>query len=35
MLKDGDEQEGLTMTKTIHGRIHGKTIELDQDLGGG
>ena len=21
------------MTKTIHGRIHGKTIELDEDLG--
>lgn len=21
------------MTKTIHGRIHGKTIELDVDLG--
>jgi hypothetical protein len=21
------------MTKTIHGKIHGKTIELDQDLG--
>jgi len=21
------------MTKTIHGRVHGKTIELDDDLG--
>ncbi len=21
------------MTKTLHGRIHGKTIELDEDLG--
>ena len=21
------------MTKTLHGRVHGKTIELDQDLG--
>ena len=21
------------MTKSIHGRIHGKTIELDEDLG--
>jgi hypothetical protein len=21
------------MTKTIHGRVHGKTIELDEDLG--
>ncbi len=21
------------MTKTIHGKVHGKTIELDQDLG--
>jgi len=21
------------MTKTIHGKIHGKTIELDEDLG--
>ncbi len=21
------------MTKTIHGRAHGKTIELDEDLG--
>jgi hypothetical protein len=23
------------MTKTIHGRIHGKPIELDEDLGVG
>jgi len=21
------------MTKTVHGRLHGKTIELDEDLG--
>ena len=21
------------MTKTIHGKVHGKTIELDEDLG--
>jgi hypothetical protein len=21
------------MTKTMHGRVHGKTIELDEDLG--
>ena len=21
------------MTRTIHGRVHGKTIELDEDLG--
>jgi hypothetical protein len=21
------------MTKTLHGRVHGKTIELDEDLG--
>jgi len=25
--------EEQSMTKTIHGRIHGKTIELDEDLG--
>src|SRR4051794_10215248 len=24
---------GSTMTKTIHGRAHGRTIELDEDLG--
>ena len=22
------------MTKTIHGKVHGKTIQLDEDLGG-
>jgi hypothetical protein len=22
-----------TMTKTIHGKVHGRTIELDEDLG--
>ena len=21
------------MTKTVHGKIHGRTIELDEDLG--
>jgi hypothetical protein len=21
------------MTKTVHGKVHGKTIELDEDLG--
>ena len=21
------------MTKTLHGKVHGKTIELDEDLG--
>jgi len=21
------------MTKTVHGRVHGRTIELDEDLG--
>ena len=25
--------EEPAMTKTIHGKIHGKTIELDEDLG--
>jgi hypothetical protein len=24
---------GGIMTKTMHGRVHGKTIELDEDLG--
>ena len=24
---------GSTLTKTIHGTVHGKTIELDEDLG--
>jgi hypothetical protein len=33
MLQDEDEQEEPPMTKTIHGKIHGKTIELDEDLG--
>jgi hypothetical protein len=28
-----DESEERTMTKTIYGRAHGKTIELDEDLG--
>ena len=27
------EREEQTMTKTIHGRIHGRIIELDEDLG--
>jgi hypothetical protein len=30
---DADEYEKPTMTKTINGKIHGKTIELDEDLG--
>jgi len=33
ILPDDDEQEEPAMTKTIHGKIHGKTIELDEDLG--
>jgi hypothetical protein len=24
---------GAIMTKTLHGTVHGKTIELDEDLG--
>ena len=28
------EIEGWTMAKTVHGKVHGKTIELDEDLGG-
>jgi hypothetical protein len=24
---------GENMTRTVHGKIHGKTIELDEDLG--
>src|SRR5437867_10319562 len=34
-LQPGDvvPRGGSTMTKTIHGRAHGKTIELDEDLG--
>jgi hypothetical protein len=31
---DADEYEKPTMTKTINGKIHGKAIELDEDLGG-
>lgn len=27
------EVKGEAMTKTLHGKIHGKTIELDEDLG--
>lgn len=23
----------ITMTKTLHGKVHGRTIELDEDLG--
>ena len=30
---DADEYEKPTMTKTINGKVHGKTIELDEDLG--
>jgi hypothetical protein len=28
-----ERAEEPPMTKTIHGKIHGKTIELDEDLG--
>jgi hypothetical protein len=28
-----ERTEEPSMTKTIHGTIHGKTIELDEDLG--
>ena len=28
-----DDQEETTMTKTLYGKVHGKTIELDEDLG--
>ena len=30
---DGGESEETTMTKTLHGKVHGRTIELDEDLG--
>ncbi len=30
-----ERTEEPSMTKTIHGKIHGKTIELDEDLGDG
>jgi hypothetical protein len=33
LADDADEWEKLTMTKAINGKIHGKTIELDEDLG--
>jgi len=29
----GSEPEELKMTKVIYGRIHGRTIELTEDLG--
>jgi hypothetical protein len=33
-LRNGIKRtEEPPMTKTIHGKIHGKTIELDEDLG--
>ena len=28
-----DEPEEPNMTKTVHGKVHGKTIELDEDPG--
>ncbi len=28
-----DDQEETTMTRTLYGKVHGKTIELDEDLG--
>ncbi len=28
-----DDQEETTLTKTLYGKVHGKTIELDEDLG--
>jgi hypothetical protein len=33
MMDREDEQEGQTMTKIVQGTVHGKTIELDEDLG--
>jgi hypothetical protein len=33
MVEDDDVSEKPPATKTIHGRIHGKTIELDEELG--
>ena len=31
--EDVDESEEPPMTKTLHGKIHGRTIELDEDPG--
>jgi len=28
-----DDKEETTMTRTLYGKVHGKTIELDEDLG--
>ena len=33
MSQADDENQEQTMTKTIHGKVHGRTIELDEDLG--
>jgi len=30
---DRHEKEGPTMTKTLHGKVHGRTIELNEDPG--
>jgi hypothetical protein len=32
-MKQQNEEEGQAMTKTVQGTVHGKTIELDEDLG--
>jgi hypothetical protein len=32
-MKPANAIGGKTMTKTLHGKVHGKTIELDEDLG--
>jgi len=32
-MKSDDEHEEESMTKTLYGKVHGKTIEFDQDLG--
>ena len=33
MSQADDENQEHTMTKTIHGKVRGRTIELDEDLG--
>src|SRR5207247_11005648 len=32
-LRYSFESQGKSMTKTIHGKVHGKIIELDENLG--
>ncbi len=32
-MKLKEEKEETIMNKTVHGKVHGKTIELDEDLG--